>query len=140
MVLCKLMLHALKMFCSLSLMKFPQSRYIADAGSRAIIVWDLHKSKGVRVVLPKACGNPKTSSDVLYILLVTKSDGKYLYFTFLKSSRLFSIKTELLREGSGAGAVVDVGSKPHGLQVVLLGTDNRSGIFFRYKGQSDIYM
>lgn len=77
---------------------------------------------------------------MLYILLVQKSSGKYLYFTFLKSSRLFSIKTDLLRQGSGAGAVVDIGTKPNGLPFVLLGTDNRSGVFFRYKGQSDIYM
>lgn len=45
-----------------------------------------------------------------------------------------------MRQGAGSGAVVDVGPKPHGLQIVLLGTDNKSGVFLRYKGQSDIYM
>lgn len=91
-------------------------------------------------MLPTACGSVQGGSDVLYILLVHKSTGKYLYFTFLKSTRLFSIKTEHLRQGAGAGAVVDVGPKPSGLQMVLLGTDNKSGVFLRYKGQSDIYM
>lgn len=114
--------------------------YIADAGSRAIIVWDVHNNKSFRVVLPGACASVNGGSDVLYILLVQKSCGKYLYFTYLKSTRLFSIRTEHLRQGAGAGAVVDVGPKTAGLQMVLLGTDNKSGVFFRYKGQSDIYM
>lgn len=92
------------------------------------------------MVLPGACGSVQGGSDVLYILLVQKSCGRYLYFTYLKSTRLFSIRTEQLRQGAGAGAVVDVGPKPHGLQMVLLGTDNKSGVFMRYKGQSDIYM
>lgn len=139
MVLCELNLKKFHLLIFLKNIK-NSLRYIADAGSRSIIVWDMSKSKGVRVVLPGACSNSKVNSDVLYILLVQKSSGKYLYFTFLKSTRLFAIKTEHLREGAGAGAVVDIGPKPSGLQIVLLGTDNRSGVFFRYKGQSDIYM
>lgn len=123
--------HAFLIFCS----------YIADAGTRAILVLDVHNNKSFRVVLPGAVMPPECgTTDVLYILLVQKSCGRYLYFTYLKSSRLFFIKTEHLRAGAGAGAVVDVGPKPQGLQMVLLGTDNKSGVFFRYKGQSDIIM
>ncbi|CRK93180.1 CLUMA_CG006724, isoform A [Clunio marinus] len=114
--------------------------YVADAGSRAILVLDVQKNKNFRVVLPGACGSINSSPDVLYIVLLRKTCGTYLYFTYLKSTRLFSIKTEHLRKGAGSGAVVDVGPKPQGLQMVLLGTDNKSGLFLRYKGQSDIYM
>lgn len=63
-----------------------------------------------------------------------------LYFTFLNSARLYSIKTEHLRAGRGSGAVVDVGPKPHNRQIVLLGTDNGCALFLRYKGESDILM
>lgn len=122
------------------IIKITFCRYVADAGSRAILVWDVHNNKSFRVVLPGACSSVQGGSDVLYILLVQKSCGKHLYFTYLKSTRLFSIRTEHLRQGAGAGAVVDVGPKPQGLQMVLLGTDNKSGVFLRYKGQSDIYM
>ena len=114
--------------------------YIADAGSRAILVWDITNNKSYRVVLPAAIASSSPATDVLYIVLVQKSGSKYLYFTYLNSPRLFSIKTEHLRNGQGSGAVVDVGQKPTGLNTVLLGTDNKSGVFFRFKGQSDIMM
>lgn len=115
--------------------------YVADAGGRAILVWDINNNKRYRVVLPGAVANPSGSdSDVLYILLVQKQSEKYLYFTYLKSPRLFAIKCEQLRNGQGSGAVVDIGQKPNGLNMVLLGTDNKSGVFLRYKGQSDIFL
>lgn len=109
--------------------------YIADAGSKSLLIIDVNNNKLSRVVLPGAVGpGPQQhGSDVLYILLVQKSCGKYLYFTYLKSPRLFAIKVEHLRTGQGSGAVVDVGQKPQGLNVVLLGTDNKSGVFLRYK-------
>lgn len=77
----------------------------------------------------------------MYIALVRKPCGNnVLYFTFLESKRLFSIKTVHLRHGKGSGSVIDVGPKPDGLPIVLLGTDNAGGVFLRYKGLSDIYM
>lgn len=115
--------------------------YIADAGSRAILVYDVEANKFHRVILPGAVSAECEGSDVLYMALIRKTCGKtVLYFTYLNSSRLFSIKTEHLRLGRGSGAVVDVGSKPLGLKIVLLGTDNGCSLFLRYKGQSDIYL
>jgi hypothetical protein len=105
------------------------------------LVWDVINNKSYRVVLPNAVASSEgCANDVLYILSVQKSSGKYLYFTYLKSPRLFSIKCDQLRNGHGSGAVVDVGQKPKGLEMVLLGTDNKSGVFLRYKGQSDIFL
>lgn len=71
--------------------------------------------------------------------LTYKKNEGYLYFTFLSSPRLYSIKTDLLRAGKGAGSIIDVGLKPYGKQLVLLGGDNGSKLFFRYKGENDIY-
>lgn len=71
--------------------------------------------------------------------LANKKNEGYLYFTFLSSPRLYSIKTDLLRAGKGAGSIIDVGLKPYGKQLVLLGGDNGSSLFFRYKGENDIY-
>ncbi|XP_026472105.1 major royal jelly protein 2-like [Ctenocephalides felis] len=115
--------------------------FVSDAGTRAIVVFDVYAGQGHRVVLPKAVTAGCAPNDVLYIALVRKSCGQtVLYFTYLNSPRLFSIKAALLRKGQGAGAVVDVGPKPNGLPIVLLGTDNGAAIFFRFKGQSDVYM
>lgn len=117
-------------------------RYIADAGSRSILVHDCSNNKSHRIVLPAAVVSGCTKNDVLYIVLIRKPCGTtVLYFTYLGSSRLFSIRTEHLRKGfGGTGAVIDIGPKPKGLPIVLLGTDNGSSIFLRYKGLSDIYM
>ncbi|GLH04176.1 Uncharacterized protein GBIM_09944, partial [Gryllus bimaculatus] len=113
--------------------------YISDAASRAILVYDITLSKGYRVVLPQAVTSGCARRDVLYLALIRKSCGStVLYFTYLSGSRLFSIRTEHLRRGCARGTVVDVGPKPAPL--VLLGTDNGAAIFFRKKGESDIYM
>ncbi|CAD7083294.1 unnamed protein product [Hermetia illucens] len=115
--------------------------YIADAGTRSIVVHNVLLGTTVRVVLPGAVASATTTNDVLYTALVTKSCGTVvLYFTYLGSSRLFSIKADHLRLGNGSGAVVDVGEKPDGKEIVILGTDNGASLFVRYKGESDIYM
>lgn len=133
-----------KSILTFSWRNFPFSfinRYIADAGARAILVHDCTENKSHRIVLPSAVVAGCNRPDVLYIALVHKSDGtNVLYFTYLCSSRLFSIKTEHLRNGEGANAIVDVGPKPNGQLIVLLGTDNGSSLFFRYKGKSDIFL
>lgn len=117
------------------------NRYVADAGTRAILVHDCSKNKGYRVVLPAAVVAGCNRNDVLYMTLVRKSDGaNILYFTYLGAARLFSIKTEQLRQGLGSGAVIDVGPKPDEQPIVLLGNDNGASLFFRYKGQSNILM
>ncbi|KAL1498204.1 hypothetical protein ABEB36_009040 [Hypothenemus hampei] len=114
--------------------------YISDAGAGAIIVLNLLTSTGYRVVLPRAVSVNCGVKDILYVQLARKSTGNVVYFSYLSSPRLFSIKTSCLQSGEVSGAILDVGSKPVGTQMVLLGTDNGEGIFFRYKGQSDIYL
>lgn len=121
--------------------RYSHFRYISDAGTRAILVHDCTENKSHRIVLPAAVVAGCSRNDVLYIVLIRKSCGtNLLYFTYLGSARLFSIKTEHLRKGQGSGAVIDVGPKPQGQAIVLLGTDNGPSIFLRYKGQSDIFM
>ncbi|KAK2586169.1 hypothetical protein KPH14_001436 [Odynerus spinipes] len=113
--------------------------YVSDAASRAIIVYNVTANRGYRVVLPNAVSAGLENNDVLYLVLVRKSCGTpVLYFTYLGSSRLFSIKAVNLRRGNPSGAVVDVGPKQQ--KIVLLGSDNGCAIFFRNKGESDIYM
>ncbi|CRK98248.1 CLUMA_CG011610, isoform A [Clunio marinus] len=56
--------------------------YVADAGSRAILVLDVQKNKNFRVVLPGACGSINSFPDVLYIVLLRKTCGT-CFFTSL---------------------------------------------------------
>ncbi|XP_011881011.1 PREDICTED: major royal jelly protein 1 [Vollenhovia emeryi] len=113
--------------------------YITDAGSNCLIVYNVTAGKGYHVVLPNAVTLGVQSRDVLYSTLVKKSCGTpVLYLTYLGSNRLFSIKAENLRRGVTQGAIVDVGPKQR--KIVLLGNDNGCAIFFRHKGESDIYM
>ncbi|KMQ90314.1 major royal jelly protein 1 [Lasius niger] len=113
--------------------------YITDAALKSIIVYNVTADRGYRVILPNAVTVGVERRDVLYLTLVKKSCGTpVLYFTYLGSNRLFAIKAENLRKGLAQGAVVDVGPKQQ--KLVLLGSDNGCAIFFRYKGESDIYM
>ncbi|XP_029163986.1 major royal jelly protein 1 [Nylanderia fulva] len=113
--------------------------YITDAASKSIIVYNVTADKGYRVILPNAVTFGVDRKDVLYLTLVKKSCGTpVVYFTYLGSNRLFAIKAENLRKGLTQGAVLDVGPKQQ--KLVLLGSDNGCAIFFRYKGESDIYM
>lgn len=114
---------------------FPSS-YVSDAGAGAILVHDCHKNKNHRVMLPGACIPGKR--DVLYMVMVRKSNTPFVYFTYLNSERLFYIRAEHLRRGSGSGSVVDVARKPRA-SLILLGTDNGSTIFLRFRGDGDIY-
>ncbi|XP_055915430.1 uncharacterized protein LOC129948450 [Eupeodes corollae] len=112
--------------------------YVADAGTRSILVYDVIGAKAFRVVLPKAAA---PINDVLYIALAVKPCGAAtMFLTFLSSPRIYSIKTHYLRVGQGAGAVVDVGPKPYGKPLVFLGTDGGASLFLRFKGENDIYM
>ncbi|XP_012284415.1 protein yellow [Orussus abietinus] len=112
--------------------------YVSDAATRSILVYDVTSGRGYRVVLPKAVTLGCSRRDVLYLALLRRPDGtSCLVFTYLCGSRIFSIKTEYLQNGSAAGKVHDLGPKPK--KMVLLGTDNGSALFFRYEGQSDVY-
>lgn len=112
--------------------------YVSDAASRAILVYDVTLGRGYRVVLPQAVAMGCTRRDVLYLALLRRSDGSTcLIFTYLSSSRMFSIRTEHLRTGSANGKIHDLGMKPK--KMILLGTDNGSALFFRYEGESDVY-
>nr|CAR66236.1 yellow-g protein [Blattella germanica] len=113
--------------------------YVSDAATRAILVFDVENDKGYRVVLPKAVTEGCVSRDVLYLALVRTSAGNnVLYVTYLSGKNIFSINAEHLRKGSAKGTVVDVGPKHN--DIVILGTDNGYSVFFRLKGESDIYM
>ncbi|KAM0734412.1 Dopaminechrome tautomerase [Formica fusca] len=113
--------------------------YVTDAASKSIIVYNVTADKGYRVILPNAVTVGVDRRDVLYLTLVKKSCGTpVVYFTYLGSNRLFAIKAENLRKGLTQGSVADVGPKPD--KLVLLGSDNGCAIFFRYKGEPDIYM
>lgn len=80
--------------------------YISDAAQRSIIVYDVQASRGYRVVLPKAVTAGCGKKDVLYLLLVRKPCGStVLYFTYLGSKHLFSIKSEYLRNGNTTGRI-----------------------------------
>lgn len=112
--------------------------YISDAATRAILVYDVAAEKGYRVVLPSEITAGCARRDVLYMALIRKSSGdNVLYFTYLSSTRMFSISTEYLRRGSCHGRVHDVGLKSN--KIVILGTDGGCNIFFRYEGQSEVY-
>ncbi|XP_067005956.2 dopaminechrome tautomerase [Anabrus simplex] len=113
--------------------------YISDAATRAIIVFNVNLGKGFRIVLPAPVLDGCTRLDVLYIALVLKSNGNtVLYFTYLSGTRIFSIKTASLQRGVAKGSIVEVGIKP--AKIVVLGTDGGSSIFFRNKGEGDIFM
>ncbi|KAK9299376.1 hypothetical protein QLX08_007613 [Tetragonisca angustula] len=114
--------------------------YISDAGTGAIIVFNVTTDEGYRVILPSAVASSTDKPDALYLALVRrKSCGStVLYFTYLGSSRMFAIKAVNLRAGNAHGSIVDIGRKRN--KIVVLGTDNGSAIFFRLKGDSNIYM
>lgn len=80
--------------------------YISDAATRSLLVFDVQASRGFRVVMPKAVTYGSSKRDVLYLSLIRQSCGStVLYFTYLGSKRMFSIKTEYLRKGYAQGRV-----------------------------------
>ncbi|KAK2586170.1 hypothetical protein KPH14_001437 [Odynerus spinipes] len=112
--------------------------YVSDAATRAILVYDVTSGRGYRVVLPKAVTMGCARRDVLYLALLRRADGSTcLLFTYLSSNRMFSIKTEHLRNGSTNGKIHDLGPKPR--RLVILGTDNGNALFFRFEGEAIVY-
>ena len=109
--------------------------YISDAATGAIIVFDLTSNHGFRFVLPQTVSSGSERRDVLYLALVGKnSNSPVVYFTYLSSNKLFRIKASQLRSGLTNGSVDEIGTKNN--KIIILGTDNRSAMFFRNKGQS----
>lgn len=117
--------------------------YVSDAATRAVIVWDVTADRGYRVVMPKAITHDCTGKrDVLYIALTQRpagagGGGNVLYLTYLTSNRMYAIDTCNLRRGCSQGTVTDLGPKPD--KLVLLGTDGRTTVYFRYRGRGDVY-
>lgn len=96
--------------------------YVSDAANRALIVYDVVESKGVRLTLPKAVAPECTRRDVLYIALVQSGCGaSALIVTYLSGTRAFVIRTEYLRRGS-AGKISDLGVKPDRLVISIITT------------------
>ncbi|XP_054013477.1 major royal jelly protein 1 [Hylaeus anthracinus] len=113
--------------------------YVSDAATRAIIVYNVTADSGYRVVLPRAVTSGAEKRDALYLALIRKSCGTgVLYFTYLGSNRIFAIRAANLRAGNANGSVAEVGAKKS--KIVFLGTDNGAAIFFRMKGEGDVYM
>lgn len=114
--------------------------YVSDAATRAVIVWDVTAGRGYRAVMPKALTHDCTGRrDVLYIALAQRPSAasNVLYLTYLTSNRLYAIDTCNLRQGCSAGTVNNLGPKPE--RIVILGTDGRTTLFFRYRDQGDVY-
>lgn len=86
--------------------------YVSDAANRALIVYNVAGSKGVRVLLPKAIAAGCAKRDVLYVALARAPCGaSALIVTYLSGGRAFTVRTEYLRKGS-AGKMSDLGVKP----------------------------
>lgn len=80
--------------------------YVSDAAARAIIVFDVQAGRGYRVMLPRAVSEGCGKKDVLYLALTRKSCGtSTLFFTYLCSKKLFSIRTDYLRDGRTNGRI-----------------------------------
>ncbi|XP_015116466.1 major royal jelly protein 1 [Diachasma alloeum] len=113
--------------------------YISDPPTRTIIAYNVIAERGARLSLPRAVSLGSNQRDLMCMCLARKSDfTPVVYFSYMNCSRVFSIKAEFLRRGTISNNVVDVGSKPG--KFVGLGGDNGSNLFFRRKGESDIYM
>lgn len=81
--------------------------YVSDAANRAIIVFNIQADRGFRIVLPKAVTSGCRLRDVLYIVLIRQDCGTTeLYFTYLSTSKLFSLKAEYLRSGTADGRIM----------------------------------
>lgn len=81
--------------------------YVSDAANRAIIVFNIQADRGFRIVLPKAVTTGCRTRDVLYIALIRQDCGTTeLYFTYLSTNRLFSLKSEYLRSGVADGRIL----------------------------------
>lgn len=112
--------------------------FVTDAGMGAIVVYDVSEDKGFRVVLPSMVSDDAPAKDVLYVTLLRKPTGNVILLTYLSSLTMFSISEDNLINGQVIGTVAEVGVKPK--PIVILGTDNGAAMFFRYKGESDIYI
>ena len=112
--------------------------YISDAASHSILIYDVTSDQGYRIILPTIVKQGCKNQNVLYLALIRHFDGtNSLIFTYLCGSKIFSIKTDCLQNGSADGKIRKIGQKSE--KIVLLGTDNGNDLFFRYEGESDIY-
>nr|ATU83036.1 secreted hypothetical protein [Pristhesancus plagipennis] len=112
--------------------------YIADAGTKSIIVWDVENNKGVRVALPENVLAEFSARDVLYIALIRRQSGNnLLYFTYRSGENLFRIEAKHLQTEASTAKASDVGKKPS--KMIILGTDEWESIYFRYENKADVY-
>lgn len=80
--------------------------YVSDAASRALIIYDVQASKGYRIILPKSVSEGCSKKDVLYLALTRKPNQPgVLFFTYLCSNKMFSIKTDYLRDARTSGKI-----------------------------------
>ncbi|XP_058121435.1 protein yellow-like [Anopheles ziemanni] len=112
--------------------------FVSDADG-ALISIDVQNNKIFRVVLPRAISAGCGDSDVLYLLLISKPKGQSLViFSYLCGQKVYSIKSEHLRSGKGANAIVEMGTKRK--HSVLLGTDGGNGVVLRYRSEAELFL
>ncbi|XP_059475776.1 uncharacterized protein LOC132196863 [Neocloeon triangulifer] len=113
--------------------------YVSDSANNAIIVWDVMKARGWKVILPDVVQLETSPDDVLYLALLRNPDGSnLLLLSYLSSPFVFTVRTEFLRTGSSTGRVIVKGVKP--FRTLFLGTDGGRNIFFRYDGRPEVYL
>ncbi|KAL7295151.1 hypothetical protein TKK_0011459 [Trichogramma kaykai] len=124
--------------------------YVSDAAVGAIIVHDVVADELHRILLPRGVASGcrgATQPDVLYLVRAigkrnatsnaAATSSSMIYFTYLCSDWLYAVETSDLRRAKPGPFVHRVGAKDR--KIILLGSDNGSSLFFRAKGQADVY-
>lgn len=75
--------------------------------------------------------------DVLYMVLIEKSEANYIYFTYLSSSDMFKVRTTDLRRRINPKCIVNLGRKP--CRMVIIGSGYGSIIYFRIHGINSLF-
>ncbi|KAF6201101.1 hypothetical protein GE061_005548 [Apolygus lucorum] len=109
--------------------------YVSDAGCKAIVVWDYSREAGFKVQLPPEVAEDGSCKDILYLTLL---NNNYLYFSFMNGRKMFRTSTSNLRCPKSLTEAEDVGTKPG--KLVILGSDRKRKMFFRGKGDNQIYL
>ncbi|CAB0044512.1 unnamed protein product [Trichogramma brassicae] len=124
--------------------------YVSDAAAGAIIVHDVVADELHRILLPRGVASGcrgATQPDVLYLVRAIgkrnatsnpAASSSMIYFTYLCSDWLYAVETSDLRRAKPGPFVHRVGAKDR--KIILLGSDNGSSLFFRAKGQADVYV
>ncbi|BET00513.1 Major royal jelly protein [Nesidiocoris tenuis] len=110
--------------------------YVSDAGCKAIVVYDYSRDKGFKVQLPPEVADDCTSAkDILYLTLMNNT---VIYFSFMNGKKMYKTETTNLRCPKTLSEYEEVGTKPG--KLVILGSDRKTKMFFRTKGENQIFL